>query len=146
MTRQTRSIVIDRPPQVVYDYMDDVAREREWQPNLRVAKQDPPGPSRQGTRKRYVSDFMGRKVENTYVVVEVDPGRRMVTETTRGSAIDARSEVTWEPEGPGTRVTMTIDGKPKGALRFIPAALLEAAYDKELETTLKRLKERIEGG
>ena len=50
--------------------MDDISREQEWQPSLRSAEQDPPGPSREGTKKRYVSEFMGRELRNTYVVTE----------------------------------------------------------------------------
>jgi len=91
MSRQSATIVIARPPDEVFAYMDDVSREVEWQPHLRSAAQDPPGPTRLGTRKRYVSRFVGRGVRNTYVVAELEPGRRIVYETEKGSAIEARS-------------------------------------------------------
>jgi len=144
MSRQTDSIHIDRAPREVYEYMDDVSREGEWQPNLRAAHQDPPGPSRVGTKKRYVSEFLGREVENTYVVLEVEPGRRLVSETTRDSAAGLRTEVLWEADGGGTRVTMSVEGRPRGFLRLTPRTVLEAAYRKELSSSLRRLKERLE--
>jgi carbon monoxide dehydrogenase subunit G len=144
MTRQTASIHIDRPPREVYDYMDDVSREEEWQPNLRSASQDPPGPSRVGTRKRYVSEFLGREIENIYVVLEVEPGRRLVSETTRDSAASVRTEVTWESEGKGTRVTATVEGRPRGFMKLMPRSVVEAAYRKELSSSLRRLKELLE--
>ena len=144
MSRQSASILIRRSPHEVFTYMDDASREHEWQPNLRSAEQDPPGPTQVGTRKKYVSRFMGREVKNTYVVTELDPGRRIVCRTERDSAIEARSEVTWEPEGPGTRVTMTIQGKPKGFLKFVPKRALELAYREELEAALRRVKDRLE--
>lgn len=144
MTRQTASIHIDRSPQEVYDYMDDVSREGDWQPNLRSASQDPPGPSRVGTRKRYVSEFLGREIENTYVVLEVEPGRRLVSETTPESAASVRTEVTWEREGGGTCVTTTVEGKPRGFMKLMPRTVLEAAYRTELSSSLRRLKERLE--
>jgi carbon monoxide dehydrogenase subunit G len=124
--------------------MDDVSREREWQPNLRSAAQEPPGPSEVGTRKRYVSEFLGREIENTYVVVEVEPGGRMLSQTTRDSAASVRTEVTWEGEGAGTRVTMTVEGRPGGLMKLMPRAMLEAAYRKELSASLQRLKECLE--
>ena len=144
MRRQTASILIDRAPKVVFAYMDDVTREQDWQPNLRSAAQDPPGPSRIGTRKRYVSRFMGRDIENTYRITELDPGRRVVYETDEDSAVDVRSEVVWEPRGSSTWVTMTVEGRPKGFLRFLPGKVLEAAYREEIEGSLARLKVRLE--
>ncbi len=39
-----------------------------------------------------------------------------------------------------------LDGKPTGALRFVPNALLEATFEKEVRTTRARLKERLEAG
>lgn len=144
MTRQTASIYIRRPPSQVYQYMDDVSREGEWQPNLRSASQDPHGPSRVGTRKRYVSEFLGREIENTYVIVEVDPGRRVVSETTPDSAAEVTTEVTWDPEDSGTRVTMSVEGRPRGFMKLMPRGMLEAAYRKELSASLQRLKERLE--
>jgi len=141
---QSATIVIQRPPAEVFAYMDDVNREREWQPNLQIAEIDPPGPTAIGSRKRYVSRFLGKDVTNTYVVTELEPGRRVVYETEAGSTIDARSEILCEAEGAGTKVTMFVDGKPKGVLRFVPRAVLETAYRDELNTTLGRLKARLE--
>ena len=145
MSRQSASVVIDRPPHDVFSYMDDVSREPEWQPSLRSAEQDPPGPSRVGTQKRYVSDFLGREIVNTYVVKELEPASRMVYETTRDSSADVWTEVMWETAGSGTKVTMTIEGKPKGFMKFMPAAVLERAYKKELSASLERLKQCLEG-
>ena len=144
MSRQSASIVIRRPAAEVFAYMDDISREHEWQPNLLSAEQDPPGSSTVGTRKRYVSRFLGKEVANTYVVTELDAGRRVAYETEPGSTVDARSEMILATEGDGTRVTMFVEGKPKGVLRFVPAAMLEAAYRNELNSTLGRLKERLE--
>jgi len=146
MNRQSADTVIGRPPEEVFAYMDDVSLEHEWQPNLHTAEQDPPGPSRVGTHKRYVTKFLGREVANTYVVREIEPGRRVVYETTKDSAIAATSEITWERIGSGTRVTMVIEGKPKGVLKLIPRKVLEAAYREQLESALQSLKERLETG
>lgn len=145
MPSSEQDIVIRRPPDVVFAYMDDVAREREWQPSLREASQEPDGPTRVGTRKRYVSDFLGRRVENTYVAVEVDPGRRVRYESTRDSSVDATMEVTWAAVPEGTRVSLRIDGRPKGVLRFLPKAVLQEAWESQLRTTLARLRECLEG-
>lgn len=138
------AIEIERSVEDVFGYMNDVEREPEWQPNLREAEQLPPGPVVVGSRRRYVSDFMGRRVQNTYVVRALDPNRRIVLETTEDSALDATSEVRWEPSPRGTRVTMSVEGRPRGPLRLVPRALLERTFERELKDALHRLKRTLE--
>jgi carbon monoxide dehydrogenase subunit G len=75
-----------------------------------------------------------------------EPNRRIVLETTPDSALAATSEVRWEAVAGGTRVTMSVDGAPKGRLKLLPRRLVEAAFQRELETALARLKERLEDG
>lgn len=144
MPRYSASVLIRRSPSDVYAYMDDVSREKEWQPNLRSAHQEPTGPTRVGTRKRYVSDFMGRRVENTYRILELEPARRVVQETTSGSSAKIRSEVQWEAVPGGTEVTLTVDATPTGLMKLLPTGVLEAATRKEMNDSLARLKRILE--
>lgn len=146
MARYEQSIFIARPTAEVFAYMDDLEREREWQPQLLEAEQTPPGPTAVGTRKRYVSEFMGKRILNTYVVCVYVPNRRIVCETTKDSVLAATSDVRWDDEEGGTRLTMTLEGSPCGSFRFVPAAMLERAFAKEVNGALDRLKERLEAG
>ena len=138
------SIVIRRPVSDVFEYMNDVSREHEWQPTLLDARQEPAGPTAVGSRRSYRSEFMGRTVENTYVVRVWEPNRRLVLESTPDSTLDAKSEVRWEAVDGGTRVTMTVEGSPKGAMRLVPRKLLEATMEKETKDALARLKKALE--
>ncbi len=138
------SVLIDRPVSDVFEYMDDISREHEWQPQLVEAEQEPPGPAAVGTRRRYVSDFMGRRVENTYVIRSYEPNRRIVMETTEDSSLNATTEIRWRSTSGGTEVTMSFDGTPRGALSFLPRRMLEATFDREVKSALARLKERLE--
>ena len=144
MERQERSIVIGRPAAEVFAYMDDIEREPEWQPALREVEQTPPGATRVGSKKRYVSEFLGKRVENTYEVVALEAGRRVVYRTTPDSSVEATSEVLCEPVEGGTRVTMRVEGRPGGILRFVPRALLAKAWQEELDAALSRVKARLE--
>lgn len=144
MPRHEESVVIRRPLREVFDYMNDVSREREWQKQLREAEQIPPGPVAVGTRRRYASEFLGRRLENTYVITTYEPGRRVVAETTEGSVLSATSDIRWEEIEDGTRVTMTLDGRASGPLRFVPGPLVEATFTKEIRNALRLLKERLE--
>jgi carbon monoxide dehydrogenase subunit G len=137
-------IVIQRPVSDVFAYMDDVNREREWQPGILDARKEPPGPTVVGTRKSYASEFMGKRIENVYVTRVFEPNHHVVYETTPESVLQARAELRWETAGSGTRVTMRFDGKVGGPLRFVPQRVLEGVYRKELEKTLGLLKVRME--
>lgn len=146
MPEHAESIIIERPLRDVFAYMDDISREREWQPYLLETEQVPPGPTAVGTRRRYVSVFVGKRVENTYVVKAYEPERRVTLESTPDSAVRGATEIRWQAVGDHTRVTMSMEGEPAGMLRFVPRALLEGAFAREIRVALGRLKERLESG
>ncbi|NNF28640.1 MAG: hypothetical protein HKN73_15555 [Gemmatimonadetes bacterium] len=137
-------MVIRRPLEDVFDYMNDVSKESEWQPQLREAEQTPPGPVEVGTRRRYVSEFMGKRVENVYVITTYEENSRVVCETTKDAVMSATSDIRWEAVEDGTKVTMALEGKPSGALRFLPTSILEATFQKEVRGALSRLKTILE--
>ncbi len=138
------SVVIERPVEDVFSYMDDIEREPEWQPNLREVAQSPAGQPGVGTEKRYVSEFMGRRFENTYVNTVYEPNRRVAYTIKPGSDLQGEGEIRWEAVQEGTKVTMEVSPKPTGFLKFLPNGVLETMYSKELRTTLARLKECLE--
>jgi carbon monoxide dehydrogenase subunit G len=144
MTAYQESIIVERSPEAVFAYMDDVARESEWQPNIRQAELIPAGTPAVGAKKRYVSEFLGRRLENTYVVREYEPGRRVVYESTPDSAIKAKAKIDLEPVEGGTRVTMAFEGEVGGLLRLVPKSVLERVSRSELQASLRRLKQRLE--
>ena len=143
--RYQEEVVISSPISRVFEYMDDVSREPEWQPSLVEASKEPLGPTAVGTRKRYVSEFMGRRIENTYVTTHFEPNRRVNYETSPGSVLQAKVELSFEEVGVGTRVTMAVEGKAAGPLRFIPQGLLEGVFRKELQASLDLLRRKLEG-
>ena len=143
--RYSDSILILRPVSDVFAYMDDVSYEHEWQPALRGAEQEPPGAAAIGTRRHYVSEFMGRSVKNSYEVKAYEPNQRVVLESMPGSIVSAVNEILWTSEGAGTRVTMSVEGKPTGVLRFVPGSVLEAAFREQVKESLTLLKQCLEG-
>ena len=96
-----------------------------------------------GTRRHYVTDFMGRPVKNSYEVKTYERNQRVVLESMPDSTVTATNEVLWASEGTGTRVTMSVEGKPKGVLRFAPGAVLEAAFHDQI--FLQMLKSNLLG-
>ncbi len=146
MATNTYSIIVNRPLTEVFAYMDDVSREREWQPAIKSARVEPEGATTVGTEKHYTSEFMGREVRNTYVAKIFEKNARVVYETTSKSAISATASFAWDEVDGGTKVTMSITGEPKGILKLIPRGVLDKVYEQEIKGALRRLKERLETG
>ena len=105
-----------------------------------------PGAAAVGTRRHYESEFLGRSVKNSYEVTAYKPNERVVLESMPGSTVSAVNEMLWTSEGSGTRVTMSVEGKPTGVLRFVPGAVLEAAFREQVKESLTLLKQCLEGG
>lgn len=145
MPSYQKSIFINRPVADVFAYMGDISREHEWQPQLLEAEQTPPGTTVVGSRRRYVTSFMGKRIENTYVVQAIEENRKLVCETTADSAVSAATLLTWEARDGGTVVTMAVEGTAGGALRFLPDRLVSGAFAAEVDGALSRLKELLEG-
>jgi carbon monoxide dehydrogenase subunit G len=137
-------VFIACPVSRVFAYMDDVEREPEWQPGIKRASKDPPGPTAVGTRKRYTSEFMGNRIVNTYVTKVFEPDQLVTYETTKDSVLQARVDLTFKTVDAGTEVTMAVRGKATGVLRFVPKTLMEGVFRKELETSLGLLKSKLE--
>ncbi len=144
MLEYQESIIIKRPVEVVFDYMQDISREHEWQPNLREAEQAPAGEAGVGTRRRYVSEFMGRRFENVYVNTEYEANRKVAYQSAAESDTKAKGEITWEPVDDGTRVTMRFTAEVGGMLRLVPKSLITQVGKKELGEALARVKALLE--
>ena len=144
MLKYEESIVIQRPVGDVFDYMQDIHREHEWQPNLREAEQIPEGEPGVGTVRRYVSEFMGKRFENVYVNTVYEPDRKVAYKTAPDSDTQAVGEIIWEAAEGGTKVTMRVEADLGGLLRFVPNSLILSLARKELLDTLVRLKAVLE--
>ncbi len=68
------SVIIHRPVEEVFAYMDDIDNEHEWQPYLKEWSQTPdPDNNGVGTTRRYVNQYLGRHFSNVYEVTEYEP-------------------------------------------------------------------------
>ena len=144
MLKYEYTTVINRPLAEVFDYMQDIAREHEWQPNLREAEQTPEGEPGVGTRRRYVSEFMGRRFENVYVNTVYEPYHRVAYTTAPESDTQATGEVVWESVDGGTRVTMRVEADVGGVMRWVPKGVIASVGKKELADSLARVKALLE--
>ena len=75
MARYTASIETPRTRREVFAYLSDFSSTQEWDPGVDEADRLDHGPVRTGSRFRVVADFLGRRAELTYEVVEHRPDK-----------------------------------------------------------------------
>ena len=75
MIEVERTFDVDRPVEVVVDYLKDFANAEEWDPGTRSCTQRSDGPIQVGTTWHNVSKIKGHTTELTYELVRLEPGR-----------------------------------------------------------------------
>jgi uncharacterized protein YndB with AHSA1/START domain len=142
----TESIEIDRSPQEVFAYLDQLDRHGEWQGTIVETRVETEGPTRVGSRVVDTRKVPGGPREIPYEVTEHDPPRRV---SFRGTAGPVRPEgtVMVEPldDGSRSRVSLEFDLRGHGiGVLLAPFARWQAA--KQIPEDQARLKERLESG
>jgi uncharacterized protein YndB with AHSA1/START domain len=137
--------VIGRPPAEVAAYAGDPSRAPTWYANIEAVTWETAPPLAVGSRVRFVARFLGRRLEYTYEIAELDRGRRLVMRTAEGP-FPMETTYTWEPEGDGaTRMTLRNRGEPSGFSAAV-APLLALAMRRAMSKDLARLAALLERG
>ena len=142
----THSIEIDRRPEDVFAYLDDVERHGEWQGQIVSAKKETEGPVGVGTRVREIRKMGRREVDATYEITEHDPPRRSAF---RGLVGPVRpvGTVTVEPTGDGSKARVSIDFDLVGyGFGKLIAPLARSQARKTIAQSQEQLKARLEAG
>ena len=128
-------IVIDQPVEVVAGYASDPANAPDWYANIESVEWNTPPPAARGTRITFIARFLGRRLEYTYEIVDLAPGRRLVMRTAQGP-FPMETTYTWTPVGPTScRMTLRNRGQPAGfskLMRPFMAAAIRRANGKDL--------------
>jgi len=142
----TNSIEIDRRPEDVFAYLDELDRHGEWQGQIVDVTVETEGPTRVGSRATDTRRVPGGPRRFTYEVTEHDPPRRSAFRGVSGP-VRPFGSVTVEPVGDGSRsrVTLQLDFEGRGFGKVIaPLARREAR--RTVPQDQARLKERLEQG
>jgi hypothetical protein len=97
----------------------------------------------QGSRVRFTSEFLGKRLEYTYEVVALVPAERFVMRSDRGP-FQMETTYEWEdaPDG-ATLMTLRNRGEPTG-FAGLAAPLLATAVRRATSNDLARLKSLLE--
>ena len=141
MARYRASIDIQQPREDVFAYLSDFSTTREWDPGVVEAKRLNGQPVGEGTEFWLVAEFLGRKNELTYRIVEYDPPRA-VTFLGENATVVSRDRMTFDSTAAGTCVTYDADLALKGVLR-IADPILGLAFDRVGDRALAGLRRTL---
>jgi uncharacterized protein YndB with AHSA1/START domain len=141
----TESIEINRRPEDVFAYLDDVERHGEWQDQIVDVQPESDQPMGVGKRVRETRRVPGGDRSMTYEVTEYDPPRRSSFRVLDGP-IRAVGTISVEPvsDGSRSRLTFTVDfqGHGLGGKLLLPVAKGQAR--KQIPKDQARMKELLE--
>jgi uncharacterized membrane protein len=146
MAAINESIEVDRRPEDVFAYIDQLDRHGEWQGQIVSVKLETEGPTRVGSRATDTRKVPGGPREFMYEITEHDPPRKASFRVLNGP-IRPFGTVTVEPiaDGSRSRVTLTLDFEGRGFGKLLlPLVRMDAK--KHVPEDQQRLKERLEAG
>lgn len=136
-------IDITRPRDEVAAFATDPGNATAWYKNIKSVEWETPPPAVVGSRIRFVAQFLGRTLQYTYEVREIEPGSRFVMSTAQGP-FPMETTYRWEDAGEGvTRMTLRNRGEPAG-FAALSAPLMARAMRRANQADLRRLKTLLE--
>ena len=140
---RSNQIVIDRPRDEVAAFAADPDNVPLWYVNIRSIEWQTSPPAEVGSRIAFVADFLGRRLEYTYEIVELALGERLVMSSVE-SPFPMETTYTWESLcRNSTRMTLRNRGRPSGFSKLMTpfmSAMMRRATNKDLA----RLKQLLE--
>lgn len=131
------------PREEVSAFAADPANAPAWYKNIKTVEWETPPPAVVGSRIRFRAQFLGRTLNYSYEIRELEPGRRLLMATAQGP-FPMQTAYTWEdtPDG-GTRMTLRNRGEPSG-FAAVATPVMTRAMRKANEADLRRLKALLE--
>lgn len=136
------SVVIDRPLEEVFEYVDDTNNDLKWQEGVFESKQTPEGPVEVGTKVSQAFKFLGKRFETTFEVTEYNPNRRVRYKALSGP-IKFESGTSFEQVEGGTKLTLELDADVGGIFKLAEPLVARNAKE-QWERSFANLKGILE--
>jgi uncharacterized membrane protein len=144
--------VIRAPAERIFALVEQAERNTEWVPDLSVSERLTPGPTRVGTRFRFVTRVPGVPIpiDSTDEVVALEPGRLIRFTSVRGVPHSGYWELEPLPPGPDgtpqTRVTYSMSFELPPGLGPLVARMIDLPrrLDEQSQASLANLRRLLE--
>jgi hypothetical protein len=140
MTVFTHSVVVERPIEEVFAFLDEPANDPIWQTSLVEARLE--GPMAVGATLTQVRRFLGRQAELTFEIIEYEPPTKRSMRCIAGP-VPMSAGYLLEPADGGTKVTMVGETDAHGFFRLGEPVFARMA-SRELEANAGHLKDLLE--
>jgi len=138
----TTEIVIDRLVDAVARVAADPTNAPKWYENIESVSWKTEPPPQIGSLVTFVAKFLGRRLEYTYEIVELDD-HHLVMRTAEGP-FPMETTYTFTPVSPtSTRMTLRNRGEPSGFSK-VAAPLMVTAMRRANQKDLAKLKALVE--
>jgi uncharacterized membrane protein len=136
-------IDIERPRDEVFAFAADPGNATAWYKNIKAVEWETPPPAVVGSKVRFRAQFLGRTLDYTYEVQEIEPGRRFVMATAQGP-FPMETTYTWDDTAEGsTRMSLRNRGEPAG-FAAVTAPVMVRTMRRANRADLRRLKALLE--
>ena len=144
MVKVNTSVVINRPVEEVFKFMDDPNNDAQWQTGLIESRQTSEGAIGVGTTFLNVNQFLGKRLEFPVEVTEYEPNRRVRIKTSAGP-IPFSATTSFEAVEGGTKVTLEAEGDVTGVFKLAEPIVARTAQ-RQFEGNYLTLKDVLEAG
>jgi uncharacterized membrane protein len=139
-------VEINRPPSVVWEYLQNAERNPQWLTNMQSCRWLSGPPIRVGSRYEQVARFLGREVRTTFEVTAQQEGRLITISSLPGSSFPITITRQVDPAGADRcRVTETAGGDSSGFYRVADGPM-RLMVRRNITRAYRRLKELLEQG
>ena len=135
-----RTVNIKAPPERVWAVMTDVERWPEWTESMKTVERLDSGEF--GVGRRAKLRIRRSPSANVWTVTELIPGRSFTWETNAGGVKGVATHAI-EPDGNGSKVTLTVD--LSGIVATLSGPMIGGQSRKNVEMEAEGLKRRCEG-
>jgi len=136
------SVVIKRPVEEVFSFVNDPANETLWSSGQVESSQISEGPVGVGTIGREVYRILGKRFEYTYEITEYEPNRRRSCKSISGP-FPWQGKYTFESVKGGTKVTMVSEYQIGGFFKLAEPIVIRMVK-RQFEAEFKNLKDLME--
>jgi len=136
------SVVIKRPVEEVFSYVNDPANDTMWSSGLVESNQISEGPVGVGTIGREVDRILGKNVETIYEITEYEPNRRRSCKSISGP-FPWQGKYTFKSVKGGTKVTMTAEFQIGGFFKLAEPIAIRMAK-RQYKADFNNLKDLME--
>ena len=141
MVSVERTFVVDKPLEVVVDYLKDFSRAEAWDPGTRSCRREgDTGPVQVGTTWHNVSEFRGRETELDYRLEVLEPDH--LTFVGHNKTATSTDDITLVSAGPTTTITYQAHIEFHGVAK-LASPFLKSEFERLGDATEKQMTEVI---